>query len=254
MMYKKNKKRKNIIKFEQKNLGKTLEKLYKEIITTKNIFSTIKIALIPISLWNAQVGILLQTFLSTISLGINVDSQKKAEDRLVLIIETIYKIWKIQQSGETNYEAALICPDLFRNALILKDEERVKEHLLLIEKLFTIENNSFNSLAELLKLINQLSGIEYKIMKLIPHVNTEWKNLLSIKELGILFETQKEHFTAAILSLINMNLVVKKLGIRMDGGPELGTIDFKDNIEYIRLSEFGQLFLKTIEEIKNEAL
>lgn len=67
-----------------------------------------------------------------------------------------------------------------------------------------------------------------------------------------LYKTQEERLTAAFLSLINMNLIVKKLVIKHDGGPELGTINYNDDIEYIRLSAYGQLFLKSLEKIKKE--
>jgi len=60
--------------------------------------------------------------------------------------------------------------------------------------------------------------------------------------------------TAAFLSLINMNLVVKKLVTKHDGGPELGTINFNDELEYIKLSAYGQLFLETMEEIKEKKI
>jgi len=253
-MFNNKQRNKYLVKSESKILRKAFDKLFKEMSKSNNVFLTIKTVLTPISLWNAPVGIILQSFLTAISLGVNTISQKKAEDRLLMIIETIYSIWKKQQSGETNYEAALICPDLFRNALIFEDEERVKEHLLLIEKLFTSGKMDFNNLAETLKLINQLSSMEYRLLKLVPCVNTELKTLIFTEELRILYETQKEQLVAAILTLINMNLVIRKLGIRMNGGPELGTIDFEDNIEYIRLSGFGQIFLKKLEEIKNETL
>ena len=51
------------------------------------------------------------------------------------IIET-KKNWIRQKAGESNYEAAVICPELFRTALIFEDEDRVKEHLYLIVMIF----------------------------------------------------------------------------------------------------------------------
>lgn len=242
----------NINKIEPHNLEKSLDKFYKEIASPNNIIPALGVALTPISLWNPHIGILLQAFLSTINMGVNVFSRKKAEDRLILIIDTIYKIWKKQQAGETNYEAALICPELFRNALIFEDEERVKEHLTFIEALFSSGKMDFDNLTEVLRLISRLSCMEYKTLKLIPHVDTNWNGIFLIKEFKILRETQEDQLTAAFLSLINMNLVVRKLVIRLDGGPELGTINYKDELEYIRLSAYGQLFLKTLDDIKDK--
>jgi len=92
--------------------------------------------------------------------------------------------------------------------------------------------------------------MEYKILKLIPINETKWEDILNKNEFIYIYETQKQHLTAAFLSLINMNLVVRKLAIRHNGGPELGTINFDDDKEYIRLSAYGQLFLITMEEIK----
>jgi len=251
-MFKKNQDNNNIGKTDPENLEKSLDKFYKELSSPDNIFPALEVALTPISLWNPNVGILLQAFLSTIKIGVNAFSRRKAEDRLRLIIDTIYKIWKKQQAGETNYEAALICPDLLRNALIFEDGERVKEHLILIETLFSSGKMDFDNLTEALRLVNQLSSIEYRILKLIPQVDTNWKDILSIKEFQILYETQKEQLTAVFLSLINMNLVVRKLVIRHDGGPELGTINYKDDLEYIRLSAYGQLFIKTLDDVKTK--
>ena len=62
--------------------------------------------------------------------------------------------------------------------------------------------------------------------------------------------TNEEQLTAAFLSLINMNLVVRKLSIKYDSGPELGTLNYNDNLEYIRLSPYGKLFIETLEGIK----
>jgi hypothetical protein len=235
---------------EENNLGKSLEIFCQEAAKPENVISAFSLVSLPISLWNAQVGLILQTFLSTIKFGTNILSKSKAEKRLMQIIETIYKVWKKQQTGETNYEAALVCPELFRNALIFEDEERVKEHLLLIETLFSSGEMDYDSLSEALRLVNQLSCMEYKILKSIPQTDTKWNDILSINEFHTLYETQKEQLTAAFLSLINMNLVVRKLAIRHNGGPELGTINYDDDLEYLRLSAYGQLFLETLETIK----
>jgi hypothetical protein len=249
-MSKKSQESKEIEKNKINDLGSTLDKFYQETVNPENIFQALGVALIPISLWNPQIGALLQTFISTMNIGINIHSQRKAEKRLMMIIETIYKIWKKQQDGETNFEAALICPELFRNAIIFEDDERAKEHLILIEALFSSQKMDFDDLAEALRIVNQLSCMEYKILKLIPQTDTKWADLLSRNEFETLFETQEKQLTAAFLSLINMNLVVRKLAIKHDGGPELGTINYNDKLEFIRLSAYGQLFLETLQAIK----
>jgi hypothetical protein len=75
---------------------------------------------------------------------------------------------------------------------------------------------------------------------------------LSRDEFCDLYKTQEERLTAAFLSLINMNLVVKKLVTKYNSGPEFGTINYNYDGEYIRLSAYGQLFLKSLGEIKKE--
>jgi len=241
-------------KQEAVKLEKSLKKYYQIAANPVNILQAFEVALAPISLWNSLVGSILQAFLSSLKFGVNVFSQEKAERRLMLIIDVIYKIWKNQQSGQTNYEAALVCPELFRNALIFEDEDRVKEHLILIEALFSSGKMDFDDLAEVLRLVNQLNCIEYKILKLIPPTDTKWADILLINEFRILYETKNEQLTAAFLSLINMNLVVRRLVIRFDVGPELGTIDYNDDSELIRLSPYGQFFLKTLDGIKTKQI
>jgi len=235
---------------EKNNFENALETFRKEVAEPDNILQALDCLLQPLALWNPVLATILLTFSSSIKMGINIFSRKKAEKRILQIVKTIEIILKRQKTSETNYEAALICPELFRNALIFEDEDRVKEHLALIEMLFNSRKYDFDNLAEALRLVNQLSSMEYKILKLIPINETKWEDILNKKEILLIYETQKQHLTAAFLSLINMNLVVRKLAIRHNGGPELGTINFDDDLEYIRLSAYGQLFLETMEEIK----
>ena len=235
---------------EKNNFENALETFRKEVAEPDNILQALDCLLQPLALWNPVLATILLTFSSSIKMGINIFSRKKAEKRILQIVKTIEIILKKQQTSETNYEAALICPELFRNVLIFEDEDRVKEHLALIEILFSSGKYNFDKLSEVLRLVNQLSSMEYKILKLIPINETKWKDILNKKEFIYIYETQKQQLTAAFLSLINMNLVVRKLAIKANGGPELGTINFDDDVEYIRLSAYGQLFLETMEEIK----
>ena len=235
---------------KENKLEKTLENFLHDIASTDNIIKALEIIIPSISTCNPQVGLSLSTFLSSIHIGVNITSRRKAEKRLIQIIEAINKIIKNQQNGETNFEALLICPELFRNALIYDDEDRVIEHLILIEALFSSGKMDFDNLAGALRLVSQLSCMEYRILKLVPHVDTKWKDILRINELSSLQVTNEEQLTAAFLSLINMNLVVRKLSIKHDGGPELGTLNYNDNLEYIRLSAYGKVFIETLEGIK----
>ena len=234
----------------EKKLEKAIEIFRKEAATPNNIFQAFECFLQSISIWNPGLATVLLTFNSVMKIGVNVLSKRKAEKRIILIVETIEKIHRKQLIGETNYEAALICPELFRNTLIFEDENRVIEHLAFIEVLFNSGKYDFDRIAEALRLVNRLSSMEYKLLKLVPNIETKWGEILQRDEIKNLFETQRQQLTAAFLSLINMNLVVRKLVIRHDGGPELGTINFDGELEYIRLSEYGELFLDTMGEIK----
>ena len=72
-----------------------------------------------ISLWNHGLAVVLSSFNPAMKIGVNILSRRKAERRIVQIVETIEKIYRLQLSGETNYEVALVCSELFRNVLIL---------------------------------------------------------------------------------------------------------------------------------------
>jgi len=64
----------------------------------------------------------------------------------------------------------------------------------------------------------------------------------TIEEISALFDKQKQQLTATFLSIINMNIVVRKLVIITNGGPELGTINFDDDLEYIDCPPMGIYF------------
>jgi hypothetical protein len=216
----------------------------------ENVITIIESGSRFISLWNPLLAAIFGTILSSLKIGININSSRKVQERVELIIKTIEKIIMKQKTGETNFEAAIICPDLFRSVLIIENSERAKEHLLLIEALFSSEKMNFDDIAEALRIVNQLNAIEYKILKLIPKDEIKWKDVLIIEEINELYNEKKEILISSFLSLINMNLLVRKLVIRHNGGPELGTINFDDELEYIKLSAYGKLFLETMENIK----
>jgi hypothetical protein len=232
------------------NLMGALEECKNSLRKSENIITIIESGIRFISMWNPLVAAIFGVVLSSLKIGININSSRKVHERLDLIIKTIEKIIKKQRDRETNFEAALICPELFRNILIFEDVERVKEHLSFIETLFSSEKMNFDDIAGALRLVNQLSGTEYKILKLIPRNETKWEELLEIKEIYDLYNEKRENLISSFLSLINLNLLVRKLVIRRNGGPELGTINFDDELEYIKLSPYGKLFLETMENVK----
>ena len=234
---------------KENNFEKAIE-LFHEDALQENILNAFDVLVSAIAIWNPGLAFVFSTFSSVLKIGVNSISRIKAEKNIRRIVDAVKIVYKKLQTGEANYEAVLICPELFRNALIFNDEERVEEHLALIEELFSSGKYDFDRLTETLRLVNQLSSIEYKILKLIPPDNTKWKDILKEETILHLFETQPQRLTAAFLSLIGMNLVVRKLRIQHNAGPELGTIDYDNDVEYIRLSDYGQLFLGIMKEIK----
>jgi hypothetical protein len=228
-----------------------LKKYRQMIITPSNTFLALDAANSFISLWNPLVGAITISMTKTIQLGANIHSCIKANERIKLIIETIEKIIVKQNEGRSNYEASLICPELFRNAMIYEDIDRVKEHLLLIESIFSSGKIDFDEIHEALRIVNQISSIEYKILKLMPLEETQWIRIIENKLIYEIYDKDIEKLTSIFLSLINMNLIIRKTPLRIGVGPEYGIINFHDELELTCLSIKGKLFLETIGRIKN---
>jgi hypothetical protein len=225
-----------------------LKKYRQMTITPSNAFLALDAANTFISLWNPLVGTIITSMTKAIQLGVNTYSCTKANERIKLIIETIERIIIKQNEGKSNYEAALICPELFRNAMIYEDMDRVKEHLLLIESIFSSGRIDFDEIHEALRIVNQISSIEYKILKLMPEKETQWIRVIENK---LIYDKDIEKLISIFLSLINMNLIIRKTPLRVGIGPEYGVINFSDELELTCLSSKGKLFLETIDRIKN---
>lgn len=207
-------------------------------------------ALIAVAtLWNPAVGAVVATAMASVKIGVSVVSRRKAEIRIKQIAETILRIFENQKRGNTNFEAAIVCPDLFKSALIMTDSDRAKEHLLLIEYLFSSGNFDFDLISEAIRIVGNLTSNEYKLLKLIPRTDTKWQELLEIEEIRSYYEKDADGLEASLLSLQNQSLIVRKLAIRLNGGPELGSIDFNADIEYVRLSKYGKRFLDSLSEV-----
>jgi hypothetical protein len=232
-------------------LKTAFEKYRQMAITPSNAFLALDAANTFISLWNPLVGAIITSVTKAIQLGVNTYSCIKANERIKLIIETIERIIVKQKEGKGNYEASLICPELFRNAMIYEDMERVKEHLLLIESIFSSGKIDFDEIHEALRIVNQISSIEYKILKLMPQKETQWIRVIENKLIYEIYDKDIEKLISVFLSLINMNLIIRKTPLRVGVGPEYGVIDFHDELELTCLSSKGKLFLETIDRIKN---
>lgn len=225
------------------------EKLKNEIIKPDNLLIIIETAVSFISCWNPMVGIVLLTALSAMKIGINHNSEEKLTRRINLIVETVDKIIERQKCENTNYEAAIICPELFRETLVFTDEERAKEHLRLIEALFQSGNFDFDDISEALRLVRKLSKNEYKLIKLIPETPTKWADFILIKEIEELKNRDELRLKAALLSLMSLNLIVKTTMTTSGAGPTFGEIYFWDSSETIKLSDYGRLLKITLEKI-----
>ena len=113
------------------------EQYLQEIAKPNNLLLIMESAAAFLSIWNPAVGSIIRAVLSTMKFGINAQSGVKAKERIELMMQSIDKIIEKQKEGQSNFEAAIICPQLFRNTLIYSDVERAKEQLKIIEKMFS---------------------------------------------------------------------------------------------------------------------
>ena len=229
----------------------TLVEMIKDIIPTKeSVLSTLKNLNTGISFWNPGVGMMLQIITNNLEYSYNTESIKKIQERLKMMFETIDSIKEKQKKGESNYEASLLCPDLFRQALLCDDLERAKDLLLLIECLFSAGKIQFDQFQEALRIMSSLAAHEYKILKKIPSEYIIWDKFFEDKDLAEIKKSNLDDLVIAIMNLRNSNLVVIHSIQYMDGIKSI-SINFEDREEKIKLSSYGKRFLETL-NLKSE--
>jgi len=223
-----------------------LTKIIKDLLPTKeSVLTTLKNVNAVVSLWNPGVGMILQIITNNLENTYNTESIEKLHDRLKMMFETIDSIKEKQKKGESNYEASLLCPDLFRQVLLCDDLERAKEHLQLIECLFSEGKIQFDEFQEALRIMFSLNADEYKILKKIPNEYSDWNKIFKDNELSEIKKNNSDNFKIAIMSLQNSNLVEVQSVLYM-GGINSISVNFEDKEEKIRLSSHGKRFLETL--------
>jgi hypothetical protein len=214
-----------------------------------SLITTIENLNLLISVWNPVLGAIIQSVLNNTKFI----HSEKLEERLSQMMESINVIQEQQKNHETNYEAALICPELFKHVLIMEDKERVKELLCLIEKLFSAGKIDFDRILEANRIINSLSDNEYKILKIFPEVLTDWKLVLSEEWLKDLKINNKIELESIIISLTNKNLIEIKTPMRSDTSYGLN-LDFDDKEQKSKLTSYGYKFLMTMKNNAQELI
>lgn len=213
--------------------------------SNKSLITNLKNIIIPISLWNPYVAGILKVLVNTYDYIKNEESKNKLDERISLIIVTIKNIFKKIEQGISNYESNLICPELFRQALLTEDIERAKEHLAIAEQLYSSGRINFDPIQEALRIMFSLSDIEYKVLKYLPTTYTTWKTIFKSAVLSELQKSDYDNITNVFISLHNKNLIDVKtpsLGPALETNP----INIHSLKERIKISQHGKIFLDTI--------
>ncbi len=213
------------------------------------LLATIENVNLLVTAWNPFLGITIQTILNNVKYSINESSAKKFQERLSLMHQSISKIQEAQKTKESNLEAFFLCPELFRQSLIIDDNDRAKELLQFTEKLFTAGKLEFDRISEAMRIISNLSSLEYKILKKVQNNFTSWESFFNDQELLNFKNSYPEDFKFALFYLRNNNLVEIEKPFVMDATNNL-SIDFNDKEEKIKLSYRGKLFLDTFENVE----
>lgn len=209
------------------------------------LLAILKSLSMPISTWNPLVGFIL----STVTNNLEYSNNKKLIERIKMICETINEIQKKEKEEKINYEAKLICPELFRQSLICENRDRAKSYLRFTKKLFSAGEINFDNVNEALKIFFTLSESEYKILPMLPDTYLTWEELFSnnttLKEMS-------EKNTTELESTIT-NLILKNLAnietVNILGHNAFNRIDFEGNDgsgQQIAKSAYGKKFLETI--------
>lgn len=199
-----------------------------------------------ISIWNPEIGILLSTVINSCEFNLSEASKEKLEDRLMLLMKTINKIIENQQDNELNYQANLFCPDLFREALLIENREKAIEHLKIAEMLFSSGNIDFDEIKQAIKIINNLTSNEYKILKIIP--TDEFHQIGKVVDEFILPQIpniERIDLNSILYSLKYQNLIEINQALQFGGN---ATINFDSDFS-LCISKYGEKFLKTVNEI-----
>ena len=201
-----------------------------------------------ISLWNPIVRMMIGTILNSAEHSYNEESLKKLEEKIQSIILTVENIVEEQKTNKTNFEAMVICPDLFKKILITEDRDKTEYLLHLVQMIFETGKVDFDEIDEAIRIISDLSLNEYKVLKLIPKDPTTWEDIFKIEEMRNLKESSEEYLQILLMSLLNKGLILVNTPLILDGNS--GSIRFKHGSETICISVYGDKFIKTINSIE----
>lgn len=197
-----------------------------------------------VSLWNPIVGMMIGTVLKSAEYTYNEESENKLKDKIESIIVMIQKIVEDQKTNQTNFEAMIICPDIFKKVLITEDKEKTEYLLHLVQMVFGAGKVDYDEIDEAIRIIGELSINEYKVLKLIPRDPTTWENIFKIEEINSIKETNEEYLKILLRSLLNKGLITVNTPLIFDG--KSGSIRFDHKSETILLSNYGDKFISTL--------
>jgi len=204
-----------------------------------------------VSIWNPMVGMMIGTILRSAEYTYNEESQNKLKEKIEKIIALIQQIIEDQKSNQTNFEAMIICPDIFKKVLITEDREKTEYLLHLIKMLFEAGKVNYDEIDEAIRIIGDLSINEYKVLKLVPEVPTTWENVFRNEEMRKFKESLgKEYLQILLRSLFSKGLISVNTPSIHDG--KTGSIRFDHSSETICLSIYGDKFIKTLNTIEVE--
>lgn len=207
-----------------------------------------------ISSYDPNLGNYLKTILLPFKIGMNIKNSYDIKEKFILIAENVLRIIKKLEDNELNLKAYAMSPELHKQIFYMDDKERIKDHLLLTEYLYTSNNENFDDIFEAMRITGSLSNKEFQILKLVPIPKTDIVNFKQILiKNGFDLTQHYEKLISCIYSLTNKNLVKYEysLKLKMDNGTKvsIGIVDFNDK-DTICLTDYGKLYLDTLKEIK----
>jgi len=201
-----------------------------------------------VSLWNPIVGMMISTILKSAEYSYNEESENKLKEKIESIIVTIQKIVEDQKTNQTNFEAMIICPDIFKKVLITEDKEKTEYLLHLVQMVFAAGKVDYDEIDEAIRIIGELSINEYKVLKLVPKDPTTWENIFKIEEINSIRDVNEEYLQIILRSLLNKGLIIANTPLVLDGNS--GSIRFDHKSETICLSNYGDKFIQTLNAIE----
>jgi hypothetical protein len=198
-------------------LEKELIRCKKEL-NSNNIIHLIDALPTAISLWNPFAGLIVKAALCGTKYVLNKSSEEKLKSRILMIIDCIEKIRIKQKEDNQNYEANLICPELFRKTLVSESKEKAEEYLRITECLYSTEKINFDEINEAIRIFSDLSTNEYLFIKHFKYKSyISWIDLLKNDFYKKIYEDNADEF-----DIISKSLYIKNMIILSNVGSAIG--------------------------------